>query len=327
LEKVAAINYSGHEVRSQKLIKPLRNGYYRIIPQAIPGDAPKEFIAVYEYGSCSRLRIGTWPRFIAKVGHKWYPNESITEQLLTRLGQLLGLRMADSKLLYVKEQVRFLSRYFLKKDESLVHGAQIFSGYLEDSEFVEQVEADRESRAVFTIEFVIESIESQFPDDSKEILYDFVRMLCFDAIVGNNDRHFYNWGVIVNSRGLKRPVFSPIYDTARALFWNYSEHRLIQKTDTDDGRNRFIEDYVQSSTPKIGIDNKESVNHYQLIGHLWSNFPQFKPALLSFCLEGFPDQVKHLLNTEFSGLLSMHRREIIQECVESRILRFQEVLS
>lgn len=48
-------------------------------------------------------------------------------------------------------------------------------------------------------------------------------MLVFDAIVGNNDRHFYNWGVIVDLKGMKPPRFSPVYDTARGLFWNQSE--------------------------------------------------------------------------------------------------------
>ncbi|AMV33577.1 hypothetical protein VN12_15730 [Pirellula sp. SH-Sr6A] len=36
------------------------------------GDAPKDFLGVYEYGApgCKRGRQKSWPRYIAKVGHK-----------------------------------------------------------------------------------------------------------------------------------------------------------------------------------------------------------------------------------------------------------------
>jgi len=51
------------------------------------GDAPKDFLSIYEYGDGRRKSVGNWPSYIAKVGKKWYPNESITEHLLTRIGQ------------------------------------------------------------------------------------------------------------------------------------------------------------------------------------------------------------------------------------------------
>lgn len=80
------------------------------------GDAPKEFVRVYHYekGQCWRKsNPKNWPEYIAKTGHKWYPNESITEFLMNRLGEVFGLEMAKSKLLSINGQVRFLSKYFL----------------------------------------------------------------------------------------------------------------------------------------------------------------------------------------------------------------------
>lgn len=81
----------------------------------------------------------TWPLYIAKTGHKWYPVESITN----RLGRVFGIRMADSRLGVINGQLRFLSRYFLDVEkETLAHGAEIFAGYLKDQAFVEKVEKD-----------------------------------------------------------------------------------------------------------------------------------------------------------------------------------------
>ena len=128
LSSEQVINRSGFEINSQGALPPLRKGYYyTVVNQAIAGDAPKDFIRTYTYGKAKRSNPRKWPAYIAKVGHKWYPNESITEHLLTRIGQLLGLQMAESFLVSAHGQVRFLSRYFLGRNQNLVHGAEIFA--------------------------------------------------------------------------------------------------------------------------------------------------------------------------------------------------------
>ncbi len=138
LEAAPITNRSGFDISFHPAIEPVRDGYFRKMNWTIVGEAPKDFLRIYEYGAINRIRTGEWPGYIAKVGQKWYPNESITEHLLTRLGQSLGLQIADSRLMWVRGQLRFLSRYFLKPDESLVHGAEIFFGYLADRKFVEE---------------------------------------------------------------------------------------------------------------------------------------------------------------------------------------------
>ena len=119
----------------------------------LTGDAPKGFVRLYEFqrdGKVRRNNPATWPLYIAKTGHKWYPVESITEHLLNRLGVVFGLRMADSKLALINGQLRFLSRYFLNPNrETLVHGAEIFAGYLEDQALVESIEKANLSRDLF----------------------------------------------------------------------------------------------------------------------------------------------------------------------------------
>ncbi len=183
------INWSGFEIRNQGVLPPLRKGYYyTVADQDIAGDAPKNFIRAYTYGAAHRSNPRKWPEYIAKVGHKWYPNESITEHLLTRIGQLLDLKMAESSLVSAHGQIRFLSRYFLGRNQRLEHGAQIFAGYLKDDAFVDEVEQAGAAQDMFTFQFIKEAIQEQFPDQARSILKGYTRMLAFDAIVGNNDR-------------------------------------------------------------------------------------------------------------------------------------------
>ncbi len=319
-EKV--LNWSGFEISRQGVLPPLRKGYYyKVLGRTIAGDAPKDFIRAYTYGIGKRANPRKWPAYIAKVGHKWYPNESITEHLLTRIGQLLGLKMAESSLVSAHGQIRFLSRYFLKHKQRLVHGGEIFASYLEDKAFVEEVEQAGATQDFFTLQFIKEAIQAQFPNQARSILVAYIRMLAFDAIVGNNDRHHYNWGVVVHTHAVHEPYFAPIYDSARALFWNSSESQL-QAVKQDPNPKRlpaFLERYVQNSRPKTGWDSANNLNHFSLIQKIHHAYPDLRSVLASFCRPNLLQQVQETLDNEFSLLISPLRREMILNCLKWRL--------
>ncbi len=329
LSRETVINRAGFEINPHSALPPLRKGYYYVVDQAIAGDAPKNFIRAYTYGMGKRSNPRKWPAYIAKVGHKWYPNESITEHLLTRIGQLLGLQMAESFLVSAHGQVRFLSRYFLGRNQKLVHGAEIFGGYLEDEAFVEEVERVGATRDLFTFQSVAAAIRDRFPDRASSILKEYTRMLVFDAIVGNNDRHHYNWGVIVHEQRGHAPRFSPIYDSARALFWNDSESKL-QALQRDPDPNRvpaFLKRYIKNSRPKTGWDKKKNLNHFDLIQEIHRAYPALRPALVALCRPQLLQRVRETLDSEFRPLMSTLRREMILACLKQRLQELRQRLA
>jgi hypothetical protein len=319
------INRSGYDVGFHPSIETIRTGRFRRIDAAIVGDAPKDFLRVYEYGTTSRSNPSRWPAFIAKVGQKWYPNESITEHLLTRLGQRIGIRIADSRLMWVRGQLRFLSRYFLRPGESLVHGAEIFAGHLADRDFVEEVERQNQARNVFTFQVVEEAVGSRFPDQASEILQDFVRLLVFDALIGNNDRHYFNWGVVTDIRGTRPPRFSPVYDTARALFWNSTEAAL-EGIVAQKRIEPYIEKYVTQCIPKIGWDGKGDVNHFDLIHCIAQNRPEYQGILASAVDHDFRQIATELFAGEFTGLFTCIRQKLVAMCLAKRQEHFRKAI-
>ena len=310
--------YTGFEQSGWRSVVPvLRRGYYWIEKKTVSGDAPKDFVRVYEYGDGRRTEPDDWPAFIAKVGHKWYPAESITEQLMTRIGQTLGLRMASSRLMASEDQIRFMSRYFLTGDDSLVHGAEIVSGHLNDKDFVHTVETQKIESEVFTFQDLCAAIEFAFPG-KREIINDFVRMLGFDAIIGNHDRHLYNWGVIAHPKGTTEPEFSPIYDTARGLLWNRSEAGLVKLQ-----RPGKMLEYVTESRPQMGCDGHEkSVNHFQLIEGISLSDLKLQELLQGLVRDDTLTKIDDVLEHEFDRLLSAKRRTVIKQCLRLRFEKF-----
>lgn len=176
---------------SQGVIKPMRKKYYKVLTESVGGDAPKDVIRFYQYGKGKIANSKSWPKYIAKIGHKWYPNESITEHFFTSIGKSFGIETANSQLVYAEGYVRFLSEHFHSEEQSLIHGANILSRYLSenDTKWIDELDNQRLLKGEINIKDVIIALKEVFPDRS--ILDGFVDMLLFDCLTGNNDLSHY----------------------------------------------------------------------------------------------------------------------------------------
>lgn len=320
--------YTGFKILRFKQIPTIKKHQYLIQDQPIAGEAPKNFIKHYEYGIGRKNNTRSWDSFIAKTGDKWYPNESITEQLLTQLGQCLGFNMADSKLRLIGNQIRFLSRYFLIPDQQLIHGAEIYSGYFDnDQDFIYNIENNNEASNLLTLQLTAKAIETIFPNQHLQIVNQLIRMLLFDAWVGNKDRHFYNWGVISSIKNKHVPYFSPIYDTARALFWNYSEEKVVTLLSNQVELDKGLKKYAENSKPKIGWEGETDINHFKLFKLIYENeFGISKTEIKKlFNTEKF-QFCKDIIDFNFNDLMSKSRICLIKQVLKYRQEKIVEIL-
>lgn len=319
--------------RSAELEKKIKNlkerNYDRIDNIAMSGDAPKDFIKAYLNEDAKINKRKYWKKYIAKVGRKWYPIESITEHMCNRFGVEIGLKMASPRLRLLDGQIRFLSKYFLKNGERLMHGAEIFSAYLNEAQsgFVDAIDEKGMSRDLITFQFIEESIKNVFPNQIEEIMNAFVKMIIFDALVGNKDRHFYNYGIIVHIKNRNVPKFSPIYDTARGFFWNESDENIVTKYYIGDRINESkLNKYIDRSVPKIGWEGQIIDNHFRLVECILNDSPNFvsigKQVISSINLR----KLKNVLQFEFSNLFSEKRYKLIERCLEIRCKTLLDII-
>lgn len=313
------IRYSSDiDVDWEKHIERLLPGRFVVEIREMAGDAPKDFLRLREYRpGWNRYDPQTWPGFIAKVGSKRYPVESVTEHFITRVGQICGINITDSRLYIVGNQVRFLSEYFLDDArQRLTHGLDLFRRYL-DEETIRSIEKTPRERQEYTFQFVETALNDWFPAYARELKTDFVTMLGFDALVGNMDRHPLNWGLIVPTRRKPRVRFAPLYDSARGLFWNDVEKNITDKTREP----ASLQGYVNRCQPQIGWadwDGTGKFSHFTLMNLIISERPEFVPTLRRFVEPSLIGRCQHVLNTEFSTLLSEQRRLLIVQCLRLR---------
>ena len=326
LGTVSIKNQSGFPQPTAGKVRELKRSEYFVVKgYSITGEAPKEFVRVFIPKKSWKTKPRHWPLFIAKTGQKWYPCESIIEHLNTRIGQALGLDMAETHLVLAKGQLRILSRYFLGQEEELIHGANIYMGYLSDEQFVNEVERQKQEVHFFTISSTREALKVVFPLHHEKLFHQFLRMLLLDAFIGCNDRHMYNWGIKRSLFG-SEPKFAPIYDTARSLFWNESEFKLERIAKDEKTYKEFLERYCIKSKAKIGIENHGQVNHVALVKCLKEKDLISVEELKQFFSESNFNKVKDVIVKEFSPLLSELRIKYICDYLDVRMKSIHAVL-
>ena len=115
--------------------------------------------------------------------------------------------------------------------------------------------------------------------------------------------------------------FSPIFDTARALFWNHSDERICSVCYNKDKnrKGQYLEKYVRRSHPKTGWNNTKRINHFELIERIVQDYPKYKPILIEIGHRAKIEKVKRILQKEFRNLMIPERRRLILDCLELRL--------
>jgi len=127
----------------------------------------------------------------------------------------------------------FVSLKFHDDSEEQRTGAELVPGFDRDS---------KEARIAATLPRAYEILEVQNVgnDEKAQLLDRFTRMILFDAWIGNGDRHFGNWALLVRGfsadlvgrPGLAR--FAPMFDTAGCLGAELQDGHALLKTSAPD---------------------------------------------------------------------------------------------
>lgn len=94
-----------------------------------------------------------------------------------------------------------------------------------------------------------------------------LKMIIFDVLIGNSDRHHSNWGIIIHINTYEglNSTFCPLYDNGSSLC-SYVNEEDIDNILKD--KMRFSALIDTKSQSAIGWKNKRPIRHFELLEHL-----------------------------------------------------------
>lgn len=279
--------------------------------------------------------------FIAKKAKRSGDLECVTEEVISAIGHLLPIRIADSRLVRLAgttpPDVRFMSKMFLRRSqESLVHGAELVASYLgttqEEVSEVFRLTDRLEERRFYTVDFVADVLVSLGRDQAerRHLLDSFGRMLAFDALIGAPDRHALNWGVIQATGSSATPLrFAPIFDTARGLFCEHREAKLVA-ADLKNEREEVIAKYAERSMPVFGCGcvGGDQVNHFRLFQYALEHLPPEASDAMRAVVGAFDIvRTERMLRRRFTRIITQRRIGWILDLLRARSARLKLLAS
>lgn len=127
----------------------------------------------------------------------------------------------------------------------------------------------------------------------KAIKSEFIDMQLFDILIGNQDRHPFNWKLLFLETGAK---FSPIYDNGASLGFRFDDEKLMQMVSNPQEMNK----YTEKTKVKAGIFEKKKVKAKDLLTYISRNFTdefhQSIQKLIEFDLIRYSDFIQSLDN-------------------------------
>ena len=292
----------------------------------VVGAVPKNYLTYGEpYSSTSH-------GFFAKKGRlKADARECVTEEIISKIGEMLPLKMASSKLVRVsKYDVRFLSRNFVMPGRNeLIHGIELVARYFETNpsevESAFDLSDRRAEEQFYTIRTILTILQDLYPSEFPTLKAAFFKMLAFDAFVGAPDRHAMNWGVLVPVGGNPGHVrFAPIFDTARGLFREHSDEDLRKKADNQ-GRERFLESYANRSRPIFSTGRVDQDNHFSLVKWVAEEDRDACMQTMGTVFDSVDLRaIERMLQRKFRRIITQVRIDFILSLLEIRVERLRK---
>jgi len=242
--------------------------------------------------------------------------------LINQLGAAFGFDMAHSGVAKLDGKLVFVTRSFLNRDEVLVHGSFLIEEHWHAKGELDNIQRSQEQE-FYSVDFVLKTIEEYCGGDGPSVIDKFVEMLMFDALVGSNDRHPQNWGVIRASKTQGGYRLAPIFDTARALLWNTSDDKLL-KFQKDE---QLLRNHIARAKPIVGPERTflkakgtKSCNHFEFLANLFSVLPHLKVTAVTKVPSNLDRIAASLVQRSFPfrGAFNRLRREAILKLLSLR---------
>lgn len=231
--------------------------------------------------------------------------ELISEKIASELGNALEYPCAKVDFIKGKE-LGVVSYNILGEYDWFCSGANLLASY---------IEANTDENNVFTLDFIKKALHNY----GRKLYNQFLNLLVFDALIGEENRNADNWGVTISIKKGKLDMnLSPLFDNGNSLLYDWEE-----------GKKDFYSYINESLCKVVRISNGEEVelNHFELIKLLYKKHPSLiysyieKLKLLTDekidkIIERIPSELITNEHSKYLRLFIKKRRDILLDIIK-----------
>ena len=188
--------------------------------------------------------------------------DHVSECIACEIAQLLDISCAKFELgMYYGREGSMSYNIIKNPNQTLVEGIYfitiIYPGY-NPEQFIDSTTKHR-----YSVEMVKKAIEPFVSIDG------FLKMLMFDYLIGNSDRHQNNWAIIIEDGKME---WSPLYDNSSSLCAYISEEQIASYLGKDKNRWNSLVDTKSRSLLRCKELDEKRPTHLKVLKYLKENY-------------------------------------------------------
>lgn len=248
--------------------------------------------------------------------------EHISEHLAHQLGEIINVKTAVVDIGSYNGRMGSMSYLVNSPTEALLEGIDFISGLFPG--YNSEKMMDTITNKYYSIEHIFQSTQDIV---SKRA---WIKMMIFDFLIGNADRHQSNWAVLASYVDERKNEIQvkpcPLYDNGSSLCCYVNESQIPGYLGKDVKRMNALIDSKSKSIIRIDGTNKTKPRHSDMVRYLIANYDEAYPIADSFVSRLMSEKIETLLNLYPETLLSRQKNRLICEFLKSKIALLKIIL-
>ena len=223
---------------------------------------------------------------------KYNCSESCSEKMSYEIAKVLGYPCAHIELAKDRRgNIGILNYLFIDREREEHHDA---------IDFINKNESKTKEY------YTIENIKKCLDNIDEKLFDDFLKIMVFDALVGETDRHAENWGITLDANGYR---ISPLYDNGDNLLRDFKDKDLAEKYYNG---TKLFDAYIKRAQSLIYKDDHSGrYKLHELIKELYEKYPeQIKKEIVNL-KKLTPDIIEDIVNKIPDELLTIQHKKYI----------------
>lgn len=237
--------------------------------------------------------------FFKYEGKDYLVSEACSEKMCYEIAKILGYDCARIELAIDEQGNLGVLNYLF-----------IDLGTIEHIDAVSYLNIHENQRSQF---YTISNIKKKLDTLNVLLFRDFIKIMIFDALVGEQDRHEENWGIERTEQGYK---MSPLYDNGCNLLREFRDESFAEKFYS--GKKSFDAYIRRSKTILYKENHSVQYKHFELIEYLNQIYHEDVQKELSNLILLTDKNIEIVVNKIPDELLTSRHREYIINYLKKR---------